>query len=1178
MSDGIYEDQDDIIFTVEFSENVLVSGSPVLTLDIGGVTRQAALLSSSLNQAVFSYTVEQPDNDNNGIEIVSLDNGVITDAALNLLDRTLPVVDTSNVFVSTDIIAPTILSITAVDGNYKAGDNLNFTATFSEPVVITGTPYLLVDIGGTQVQANMTSNNSADATFSYTVLAGQLDTDGVQVLSLDSAVITDNALNLLDRTLPSMDMSLVKVDAVAPSIVNIILPSNGYYGWYTLDEQLIFVEGNIQLNFSVQFDEVVFVSGVPRLRIKIGENASDITVREALYQNGHGTDTLLFTYTILEPELDLDGIVLIGFTAGYGSIYDAAFNLANLEFNPLDYNTSGILVDSVIPIINSITPPSTGYYNSGDQLDFIVNYNDNVIVNTSLGTPYMTLTILDFYDSVGTPVQVSYVSGSGSSQLLFRYTVPNTNYILASISLSSPINLNGGTIRDVASNHASLNFPGLIPSTANIFIDTISPTITNIDAPTNGTYGVGQHLLCRFFFSEWVVVTGTPTVNVVIGSSTKTFQYLNGSNSNALDFRYTVVSGDNDADGIVLDSSILLPGGATIRDLAGNNATLTFTPLSTPNVRIDTTAPVINSVTPPSAGQYGVGQQLNFTFNFSEIVNVTGTPSFTITIGTTNVSATYVSGSGSSQLLFRYTVLAGQNDSNGIAVSSPIVLNGGTIRDSALNNATLTFTPPTTTGVIVDTTATTITSMSAPADDNYATGEVISFVANFSENVVVTGTPFLQVTIGSSAKQFDYVSGSGTNALTFSYTVLSGDLDDNGISFASTSIQAPSATIRDSANNNAVLSFTAPTTTGILVNASLIIKTVPVTGTVNDFVINPSDGSINIQYQNNTRFQRSVNGGNTFYAAPSSGFANSYSTDPLGMSTPDGAMYINVTTGTSPGVYRSDDSGLSFTRVDTTSLFFLGYDVSTNLFIGLINSTSGQYANQIMGYVWQGGSITTANRYPLYAGNLSNTQTALGTAANATYFNNMYIQNSVFFAGVNPYTTSGTSQSRLVRSTLNIGSGPGGFWFDGVQQRYIMEFVTDTNLPVLQVEAKQGSTIAHAISVIETGNTSTYIYNPNTTTNLAGASTSLWTAYPFTTIFNSTDQVKDIAVGDSNLYILTQNALDERILRKKSNTLPLDGAFTLVNLPTDIHFIEYYQGKLYIINKTGNTLYILNDE
>jgi uncharacterized delta-60 repeat protein len=444
VSDGIYEDQDDIIFTVEFSENVLVSGSPVLTLDIGGVTRQAALLSSSLNQAVFSYTVEQPDNDNNGIEIVSLDNGVITDAALNFLDRTLPVVDTSNVFVSTDIIAPTILSITAVDGNYKTGDNLNFTATFSEPVVITGTPYLLVDIGGTQVQANMTSNNSADATFSYTVLAGQLDLNGVQVLSLDSAVITDNALNLLDRTLPAMDMSLVRVDAVAPSITSVSAPADGNY-----------TTGQV-ISFVANFTENVVVTGTPFLQVQIGSSAKQFDY----VPGGSGTNALTFSYTVVAGDLDDNGISFASTNIQVPSatIRDSANNNSVLSFTAP--TTTGITVNNVLIFTPSYAMTQVNIIKQKQDGKFLVGggsvnggnfviYNSNGTVDTSWPHSYFGSYFESF--SNGSPtgsadVRDIEIDSSGNMYIGGRYQWFNGS------SHESFIKFNSENIRDNSFN------------------------------------------------------------------------------------------------------------------------------------------------------------------------------------------------------------------------------------------------------------------------------------------------------------------------------------------------------------------------------------------------------------------------------------------------------------------------------------------------------------------------------------------------------------------------------------------------------------------------------------------------------------------------------------------------------------------------------------------------------
>jgi large repetitive protein len=56
------------------------------------------------------------------------------------------------------------------------------------------------------------------------------------------------------------------------------------------------------------------------------------------------------------------------------------------------------------------------------------------------------------------------------------------------------------------------------------------------------------------------------------------------------------------------------------------------------------------------------------------------------------VSAQYVSGAGTAQLVFNYTILNGQTDVNGIAINAnSLSLNGKVLTDTAGNTPTLTF-------------------------------------------------------------------------------------------------------------------------------------------------------------------------------------------------------------------------------------------------------------------------------------------------------------------------------------------------------------------------------------------------------------------------------------------------------------------------------------------------------
>jgi hypothetical protein len=114
----------------------------------------------------------------------------------------------------------------------------------------------------------------------------------------------------------------------------------------------------------------------------------------------------------------------------------------------------------------------------------------------------------------------------------------------------------------------------------------------------------------------------------------------------------------------------------------------------------------------------------------------------------------------------------------------------------------------------LDTTAPAVTSVAAtPSDAILGAGAPVSLALNFSETVLVGtsgGTPTLSLNNGGTAT---YVSGSGTNALTFGYTVAGGqDTSD----LAVTAVNLNGATVKDQAGNAAVLTGAAVNPPGIL--------------------------------------------------------------------------------------------------------------------------------------------------------------------------------------------------------------------------------------------------------------------------------------------------------------------------------------------------------------------------
>lgn len=109
-------------------------------------------------------------------------------------------------------------------------------------------------------------------------------------------------------------------------------------------------------------------------------------------------------------------------------------------------------------------------------------------------------------------------------------------------------------------------------------------------------------------------------------------------------------------------------------------------------------------------------------------------------------------------------------------------------------------------------------------DAVYGSGAVIPITVTFTRPVIVTGTPKLALNSGGIAT---YTSGSNTNALTFTYTVASGQsasrLDVS--SFMSLAMNLFGATIRDASGNFAVLTLpVAPATGSLGANKQIVIS------------------------------------------------------------------------------------------------------------------------------------------------------------------------------------------------------------------------------------------------------------------------------------------------------------------------------------------------------------------
>jgi subtilisin-like proprotein convertase family protein len=442
---------------------------------------------------------------------------------------------------------------------------------------------------------------------------------------------------------------------------------------------------------TVTFSKTVNVTGTPLLALNSGGTAS--------YSAGSGSSTLTFTYTVAagQNSSHLDYTSTSALTLNGGTIQDASTLAAILTLpspgaaGSLAANTN-IVIDTTAPTVTNVSSTTAnGTYGTGANIAVTVTFNKTVNVT---GTPQLAL------NSGGT---ASYSAGSGTSTLTFTYSVgagqnsPHLDY-----TSPSALSLNGGTIRDVANNNASLTLPapgaaGSLGANKSIVINT-TVTVTNVTSSTaNGTYSVGTVIPIMVTFSAAVNVTGTPQLALNSGG---TASYSAGSGTSTLTFTYTVAAGQNSSHLDYTSTSALALNGGTINDSGNNAATLTLPSpgaagslSANKNIVIDTTAPTVTNVTSTTAnGTYGTGAVISITVTFNKAVNVTGTPQLALNSGGT---ASYSAGSGASTLTFTYTVAAGQNSAHlDYTSTSALSLNGGTIKDLTNNSATLTLPAP----------------------------------------------------------------------------------------------------------------------------------------------------------------------------------------------------------------------------------------------------------------------------------------------------------------------------------------------------------------------------------------------------------------------------------------------------------------------------------------------------
>ncbi|SFF42093.1 repeat-containing protein [Aureimonas phyllosphaerae] len=310
--------------------------------------------------------------------------------------------------------------------------------------------------------------------------------------------------------------------------------------------------------------------------------------------------------------LDLDRGTTLGTTTADGngdwslatsSLGDGTYRLvATAQDSAGNTSTSAVptsvTVDATGPSVASVAVPANGTYGAGQRLEFTVDFDEAVFVDTVTGAPRLGMVL-----NSGGAVSADYVSGSGSGSLLFRYTVAAGNADPDGIAIGS-FAVNGGTIRDVAGNDAVLTLNN-VGSTSGVLVDAGAPSVMALTAVTpSGTYAAGSAIDIRVTFSKAVNVAGVPRLALETGTTDRFAEYVGGAGTDTIVFRYDVQPGDAAADLDTVGTSAFDLNGGTIRDTSGNDAALALPAPGAPGslganaaVVVDAVAPVLSSAT-----------------------------------------------------------------------------------------------------------------------------------------------------------------------------------------------------------------------------------------------------------------------------------------------------------------------------------------------------------------------------------------------------------------------------------------------------------------------------------------------------------------------------------------------------------------------------------------------------
>ena len=483
-----------------------------------------------------------------------------------------------------DGVPASLLSVSSPAGSliYGFGETLSIELSFDRPVQVTAglQNYLTLSNGEKALYSSGSGSNVL--TFEYTIQSDD-KTPNVTVDSIYSSGIKGVSNGLIDtQSFQSFTSALgngqvVEFDA-SPSIISIdILEGNGS-----------FVLGDL-LTLEVKFDQAVSLTGDLSLKPILALNNG----AEAIYKSGSGSDTFIFEYIVgadeLIAELDVTAIAENSTVIRNNASLPLYDSLSNIKFGNLSDNADIKIVDGVdLSILGIDTSNPDGTYIEGEVLSFSVNFDDNVFVTLN-GVDIDSLD-QEALEQSGPSLTMNsggkavYVSGSGSTELLFEYELGSGDFTSSLKPLA--LSRNSSEIRGEKGEDVLLAFDSeSFIASHSISVDAIAPVIQSIENVESVREVVSinnlpvTHVsgLIKLFFSEPISIIGNDSKLFLSGIDDKDNRLYpeigqfvsHDPETNSLVYSYDGYLRD---EFIPLEATALIENSTQILDFSGNSA------------------------------------------------------------------------------------------------------------------------------------------------------------------------------------------------------------------------------------------------------------------------------------------------------------------------------------------------------------------------------------------------------------------------------------------------------------------------------------------------------------------------------------------------------------------------------------------------------------------------------